>query len=191
MTRTYIFEPAKAEIVLTELIGSTLLHRYCSKLVDSLKLEKKDKVLDYCSGSGNISKHMAEELQGGQLVYADVSGKWLSHAGKKLEAYKHVQGWKLDDFCGLIGGGNFDKILVHFALHDFPTDYQAAIISQLALNLKQGGVLLIREPLSVKHGMPLHILVNLFEAIKCFSYDYEVKESRLTGKYVDLRAVKK
>lgn len=188
MQDKYVFEPTQLEILITELIGNTLAKPYYCKFVENLKIEAYDKVLDYCSGSGIISKKISKQLKQGQLVYADVSEKWLIHAAKKLKYNKNTRGEKIRNFQGKISGGEYDKIFVHFSLHDFPKEYLLLVINQLAENLKTTGRLHIREPISSKHGIQLHEVVNLLEHTKKLSYEYCIIKSRFFGEYVEIDA---
>ena len=188
MKYEYIFEPSQMEITITELAGNTLAKPYYRKLAEKLGAAVDDKVLDYCSGSGIIAKEILKRLGQGQLVYADVSEKWLLHAAKKLKHNKNAMREKIRDFQGKISGGEYDKILVHFSLHDFPKEYRLLIINQLVANLKLTGRLYIREPLSITHGFQLHELINLLEYTKKLSYEYKIAKNRFVGECVEIDA---
>lgn len=191
MEYIYMFEPSRMEIAITELIGNSLLKPYYRVTVERLGLSADDKVLDYCSGSGILSREILKRLGSGQLVYADVSEKWLKHTEKKLKHSKKAKGEKLRDFRGKLSGGGFDKILVHFSLHDFPGEYRLLIINQLIENLKPTGRLYIREPLGRTHGFPLHELINLLEHTKKLSYEYKIVKNWLVGEYAEIIATLK
>lgn len=187
MNQEYTFEPAGLEVIMTECVGNTLMRGYYSDLVNSLGIQGSDKVLDYCSGSGIISKKIAKKLKDGQLIFADVSNVWLEHASKKLKAYKAAKAVRLNCFGGKLEDGEYDKILVHYAIHDFPQKYRIEIINQLADNLKGDGILYLREPLGEKHGFKLHELVNLIESIKRLSYEYEIVKKPLIGEFINVK----
>lgn len=186
MEERYIYEPSKMEILSTWLIGNTLAKPYYHRTVKKLGLMEDDKVLDYCSGSGIISKMISKQLRRGRLIYADVSEKWLIYAAGKLKYCKNAKGEKIQYFQGKISGGEYDKVLLHFSLHDFPPEYRLKIINQLVVNLKPSGRLFIREPLSINHGIQLHELINLLEYTKKLSYEYEIVRDRLIGEYIDI-----
>jgi ubiquinone/menaquinone biosynthesis C-methylase UbiE len=153
MIQVYTYEPPKLEIMLTECIGNSLLRGYYSSFAAKLGIQKYDRVLDYCSGSGIITKEIAKRQTNGLLVYADVSRIWLEHVSRKLEPYKWAKQAYLCDFNSIVSEGKFDKIVLHFSLHDFPPQYRDLIINQLVRNLKSGGCLFIREPIGEKHGL--------------------------------------
>jgi ubiquinone/menaquinone biosynthesis C-methylase UbiE len=188
MKNEYIFEPSLLEMAITELIGNMLAKQYYRKTVEKLGVAVDDKALDYCSGSGIISKEILKHLVQGQLIYADVSEKWLMHAKEKLKRYKNAKSEKISGFQGKISGGEYDKILMHFSLHDFPNEYRLPIINQLIENLKPTGRLYIREPLSSTHGFQLHELINLLEYTKKLIYEYNIVKSRFVGEYVEIDA---
>lgn len=189
MKECYTFEPTKLEIILTRLIGKTLLTGYYSEFVAGLEIQTNDKVLDYCCGGGFISQKIAKKLQKqqGQLVYADVSEKWLKYVAKKTKLYKIAVGSQLRHFNNWIMGGEFDKIVVHYALHDFPLKYRIMVFNQLVKNLKRSGILFIREPIGKKHGIKLYELINLIEATKKLSYQYKITKKFVRGEFVDIR----
>ena len=189
MKQNYVFEPSKSEIMLTEIVGNSFLVPYYEEFVASLNINKKDKVLDYCSGSGNISKKMVKRLREGELVYVDVSRKWLARTKSKVKSYKMAQGSHLCNFTSLILGGWYNKIVVHFTLHDFPGGYHGLIINQLAKNLVPSGTLFIREPISPNHGIKMHDLINLIESTKKFSYKYSIVKKPLVGEFIDIRCI--
>lgn len=191
MMNEYQFEPTLLEVVITELVGNTLGKSYYRKLIKELSINAEDKVLDYCSGSGIISKEIAKYLKNGQLVYADVSEKWLMHAAKKLMHCKNSKAERIQNFQSFISGGDYDIILVHFALHDFPDEYQQLIVNQLIKNLKPSGRIYFREPLGSSHGIEMHELANILEQTKKLSYEYKIEKNRFVGKYVHIKATLK
>jgi len=187
MNTEYTFEPVKLEVFLTNCMGSTLLQGYYSNFVNRLNIREHDRILDYCSGSGVISAKIARRLKSGQLVFADVSRVWLSKAEKRMKKYRMASGYHIEDFSGLIQGGNYDKIVIHFSLHDFPEAYQSRIIRQMIQNLKPDGRLIIREPIGEDHGMKLRELLNLMENAGRLAFEYSTFNKPLVGELVDVR----
>lgn len=179
------------EVLITSLIGSSLAIPYYSDLVKGMDISPGDKVLDYCSGGGNIAREISKYLLQGKLVYADVSEKWLSQTAKRLRYSRNSLGERITGFAGKLCGGEYDKILVHFSLHDFPGRYRIMIINQLIDNLKPGGRLFIREPLDENHGIPLYEIINLLEYTKSLTCEYKIVKSRFAGEYADIQAILK
>lgn len=192
MAVDYVFEPSVLEVLLTEAVGGAALHRYRKEFAASLGLSGEERVLDWCGGCGRMAGQIARRLPDGELVIADVSRRWLGVAARRLARCHNVRGVALEGFDSSIAGGQFDVALVHFALHDFPVRHRRAIIRGLAANLKPGGRLVLREPLGRdgSHGIALHELMNLIEAEKCFSYEYEVVKHKWVGEVVSVKAQK-
>lgn len=82
-----MYEPSLAEIVLTNAMGNTLMHPYYMSFVKGLDIKPFDTVLDFCCGSGIISRKIARLLPEGHLVCADVSQKWLLNTQEKVLPY--------------------------------------------------------------------------------------------------------
>lgn len=182
----YCFEPSAREVWLTELCSQTILQPYYRGLVASLGLRGTERVLDYCSGSGGLTRLLARALDRGSLVAADVSGRWLFHAEKRLRSYSNTSLVQLIKLSGAIGPGDYDLVFLHYSLHDFPTSLQGRVIMQLLENLKPSGKLFIREPLS-DHGFQLYQLINLLEK-QDLIYTYQPGKSPLVGEYVSIIA---
>ena len=187
MNIPYEFEPKNLEIIFIECVGNTLIRGYYSELVASLKIKGSNKILDYCCGSGIISRKISRKIKDGELIYTDMSKRWLKHTSSKLKSCKYAKGVFLDNFTGIISGGEYNKILIHYVLHDFPKGYRIQIINQAVKNLRTDGILFIREPMEDSHGIKLHELFNLIESVKKLSYEYEIITKPLIGKYVHIK----
>ncbi len=98
---------------------------------------------------------------------------------------------RIKRFGGRISGGEYDIILLHFSLHDFPKEYRPDIVGQLAENLKPAGRLRIREPLGGSHGIRLHEIINLLEHTKKLDFEYKIVNSVFLGTYADIAATRK
>lgn len=157
------YEPSTGEVWLT-LIAGKVLGRYYRGYVDSLELDADGRVLDFGSGSGVCSRHLAQRLApGGHLTCVDVSHRWQEVIRKQLRRYPHVdyrcgEMWTLD-----LPPGSYDAVFVHFVLHDIPEHEHDRILAAFARSLKDGGRVLIREPSNPGHGMLLEDMRALFE----------------------------
>jgi SAM-dependent methyltransferase len=188
MAKGYTYEPTPAEMVLTELVGNTLLSGYYRDLVRGFDLPGTARVLDYCCGSGIIAAKIATQLRaGGRLVVAEVSERWLCRAAGRLQRFPGAACAHLTGLQGRILGGDYDAIVVHFVLHDFLAQLRPLVLQQLLQNLRGQGTLYLREPLGERHGMQLFELINLLEATKNLDYDYQVRRQALVGCFVDIR----
>lgn len=187
MKHEYKHEPKKSEIILTRLLGSTVLQKYYDDFIRELALDRHDVVLDYCAGAGQISSRAARKVTDGKLVYADVSSSWQSLASKKLSKCNVARKCLFHSFDKKLLLGQYDKIIMHFVMHDIDAKYRMAAINHMIMNLKKDGMIYIREPVDDVHGLKLYELINMIEATKVLSYDYVVRESFLIGKYADLK----
>ncbi len=143
------YEPSDTEIRLTLALGLTILSPYYGQFVRGLKLSGTERVLDFGSGSGVCSRHIAACLQraGGSLDCVDISHKWLGIARHTLRRYDNTR-----FHLGHIGeaalpDGAFDMGVVHVVLHDIPAVQRPGVMLALARKLKPQGCLMVREPL--------------------------------------------
>jgi ubiquinone/menaquinone biosynthesis C-methylase UbiE len=114
-------------------------------------------VLDYGSGSGRISRHIAQRLwQGnGHLTCVDVSTVWIDTVRKRLKKYTNID-FKLGDISSLaIDDDAYDVAVVHFVLHHIDERERQKKVGVLSRKLKAGGRLFVREPTREGHGTPV------------------------------------
>ena len=190
MKEFYKYEPTKGEVFLAELVGYTALHSYYKSFVNELEIHGSEDIIDYCCGNGNISKFLAKRITTGSLIFADVSEKWLNQTAQKLKHCPYSQRFFIKDFGSKIGNSESDIIVLHYSLHDFPKDLWIPIINQLINNLKIGGTLYIREPLSENHGLKLYELTNILESTKKIAYKYSIRKKNLLGHYIDVKCTR-
>ncbi len=145
---TSAYEPSDAEIRLTLALGLTILSPYYRQFARGLKLNGNERVLDFGSGSGVCSRHIAACLQraGGSLDCVDVSRKWIGVARKTLGRYRNVK-FHLGHIAEVpLPDGAFDMVVVHFVLHDIRAVQRLSVVHALARKLKPQGCLMLREP---------------------------------------------
>lgn len=143
------YEPSDAEIRLTLALGLTVLSPYYRQFARGLKLNGNERVLDFGSGSGVCSRHIAACLTqaGGSLDCIDVSHKWISLARKTLRRYRNVN-FHLGHIAEVSApDAAFDVVVVHFVLHDIPAMQRLGVMRILARKLNPLGCLVLREPL--------------------------------------------
>jgi ubiquinone/menaquinone biosynthesis C-methylase UbiE len=156
-------EPTRLSVFLDgieQFLGSSIYRNY----VNSLNLTGNEKVLDFGSGSGGLSKHLANALSkgGGRVTALDVSAGWLDVAKKRLRKFKNidfVQGDILAD-TGL-EDASFDAVVLHYVFHHVESEKQQDTLIALARILKSDGKLFIREPTKESHGTPVAKLRQL------------------------------
>ncbi len=124
--------------------------------VESLGLKGNERVLEYGSGTGAASRHIAPILQKktGHLTCVDISTVFMNSVKKKMSKYPNVD-FMLGDIRILdIKSGSYDMVFMHYVLHDIPEGRRQENVGMLASKLKNGGRICIREPTGEKHGMP-------------------------------------
>jgi len=181
----YRYEPKKIEIFTTEILNETLLSPYYKQYINSLSLSEDDKLLDFCCGNGSLAKVVKKHHPKVVIFYSDISKRWINLAKIKLKRFANTT--KLN-FELLLNERitKFDKILVHFVIHDFPKELQIEVIDLLAANCRKDGLIYLREPINKKHGIELYELINLLELNGKFDYTYTKKNVPLIGKEIDV-----
>jgi len=157
------YEPPPLEIKITLALGLTVLSPYYHRFVLDLSLRGDERVLDFGSGSGICSRHIAARLERGrgQLTCLDISRGWMKVIQKTLRRYNNV------DYClGHITqidlpDSAFDMVVIHFVLHDIPAAERFGVLYSLARKLKPQGRLIVREPQG--EGLSLDELRQLAE----------------------------
>jgi ubiquinone/menaquinone biosynthesis C-methylase UbiE len=159
------YEPPALEIRLTRTLGSTILRPYYRGFVRRLNLRGDERVLDYGSGSGVLSRHIATRLEesGGHLDCVDISHGWMDVIRKTLRRYANV-GYHLGHITRLdLPDATYDIVIIHFVLHEVPVDERPAVVTTLARKLKPGRRLVLREPQG--EGLTLKGLRSLANAV--------------------------
>lgn len=158
-----IYEPPLMEIKITLALGLSLLSPYYRGFVKSLNLRGGERVLDFGSGAGICSRHIAASLQhGGHLDCVDVSRGWMAVIRRTLRRYKNVS-YHLGRITQLdLPESAFDLVVIHFVLHDIPEPERSTVIIALTSKLKPAGRLVLREPQG--EGLALEELVRLTTA---------------------------
>ena len=144
----FSYEPTDTEIRLALALGLTILSPYYHQFARGLKLIGNERVLDFGSGLGVCSRHIAACLQraGGRLDCVDVSHKWICVARKTLRGYSNAD-FHLGHIAEVtLPDSAFDMVVVHFVLHDIPAVQRLGVMHALARKLKPQGRLMFREP---------------------------------------------
>ncbi len=148
-------EPGSGRLILESII-SPFRSGFYRSYVESLGLKGNERVLEYGSGTGAASRHIAPILQkkNGHLTCVDISTVFMGSVKKKVSKYPNVD-FMLGDIRILdIKSGSYDVVFMHYVLHDIPEGRRQENVGILASKLKNGGRICIREPTGEKHGMP-------------------------------------
>jgi len=141
------YEPPTLEIRLTLTLGLTLLSPYYRSFARTLNLRGDERVLDFGSGSGICSRHIAAGLQrGGHLDCVDVSRGWMDVIRMTLRRFNNIS-YHLGHITEIdLPASAFDVVVMHFVLHDIPAAERPGVVTALAQLLKPAGRLILREP---------------------------------------------
>lgn len=159
------YEPTPLEIRITLALGLTVLSPYYHSFVRDLNLRGNERVLDFGSGSGICSRHMAAHLKrgGGYLACVDISHGWMQVIRRTLRRYNNVS-YHLGHIADVdLPDSYFDRAVIHFVLHDIPENERLCVLHSLARKLKPEGRLIVREPEG--HGLELEGLKQLAVAV--------------------------
>jgi len=146
---------------------------YNRRFAQELGLRRNQRVLEFGSGSGAVSRHLAPLLsRGGQLVCVDTSRGLMEIARRRLASFSNVELLEGVLRRKRIKSRTFDAIVVHFVLHDIPAPERKPLAREWARLLKPRGLLFLREPTRQGHGMApgeiRSVLSNRFEEKSSF-----------------------
>ncbi|MDP4093479.1 MAG: class I SAM-dependent methyltransferase [Bacillota bacterium] len=148
-----------------ELLNNRLGGFVYKKHIAGLGLKGSEKILDFGSGSGAGSKHLAKLLAkgGGQLTCVDISSILVNKAKKRMRKYNNVD-YKVGKLEELdIPSNSHDAIYIFYVLHDVDKDLRQGIVKELFRILKDDGKLYIGEPHKKNHGMPASEIRDLMK----------------------------
>jgi ubiquinone/menaquinone biosynthesis C-methylase UbiE len=125
------------------------------RYVDTMELSGSERVLEIGSGTGALSRHIAEDLRrgGGRLTCVDTSAALMAVARKRLRRFANID-FRSGQLAEVdVEDGAFDVGVIHLMLHDVDAASRPALVSAAARKLKEGGRLLTREPTKDGHGI--------------------------------------
>ena len=179
-------EPNRLQVFFMVRLGDSISRPY-KRYVDSFGLAGDEMVLDYGSGWGQISQHIAERLsQGnGHLTCVDVSKVWIETIQKRLKKYPNVD-YKLGDIAALdITDNAYDIVVVHFVLHHIEKNQRQEKVDILARKLKPHSRLFIREPTREQHGTPVVEIRTLMSTAGLHERESRMSRSLIMGEVFD------
>lgn len=180
-------EPSSIEVFFTVAVGYSFGSFFYKNYVKSLNLNGNERILDYGSGSGALSRHIAQILlnRGGYLTCVDISQKWMDTIKKRMNKYPNVdfKFGKIEDVN--IEESSYDSIIIHYVLHDIKSDLREDILKVLIKKLKLGGKIYIREPIAENHGMPTDEIKRLMQKLGCKEIDIKINNVRSIGQITE------
>ncbi len=176
-------EPNSTQIFFTVAIGHTIGSFFWKNYVKSINLKGNEKILEYGSGSGALSRHLAPILfeRGGHLTCVDISRRWMDEIQKRMSKYPNVDFklGKIDDLD--IPDDSYDAVVIHYVLHDIEPDSREEIVKSLSMKLKNGGKVYVREPIADNHGMPTAEVRKLMQEGGLKEIGVKINKIRLIG----------
>jgi ubiquinone/menaquinone biosynthesis C-methylase UbiE len=151
--------------------------------VRSLGLTGTETVLEFGSGTGGASRHLAKALRrgGGHLICVDTSNALTRIARKRLRTYPNIE-FKIGDIRRLdVEDSSCDGIFIHFALHDVDEDQRRDVVDALVRKLKPDGKVFIREPIKQGHGMPVEAIRTLMSDADLEEQTFKLGKSLIVG----------
>ncbi|MCD1295088.1 hypothetical protein CUJ83_08765 [Methanocella sp. CWC-04] len=152
-------------VVLTFRLANIFGTPYYKNFVKSIGLKGNEKVLEYGSGAGNVSRHIARSLLkgDGHLTCVDISRVWLGVIKKALKKFPNVD-YKIGDISGLdLKDGHYDIAVIHFVLHEIDEGDRQDKVNVIVKKLNMGGRIVIKEPINEGHGMPAEDIVKIMK----------------------------
>lgn len=141
---------------LLDSLANVVLRHYYSRHVKRLGLKGDGHILDFGSGSGACSRHLARFLDpdGGRLTCVDISVPLTAIARKRMREYENVEFLTGDLLTLALPEGTFDAVHIHYVLHEIEARRRAETVAEFRRLLKRGGKLFIKEPKRSYDGIP-------------------------------------
>lgn len=123
--------------------------------IKALDLKGNERLLDFGSGSGAGSKHLARLLYkgGGTLTCVDTSRYWTGVAKKRMRKFTNVRFFTAPLQENRFRYNEYDAIYIFYALHDVSTELREGIVKEFCRILSPVGRLYIKEPQRANDGM--------------------------------------
>ena len=158
------YEKASVLYRLIDELGNNRVFSFIYKNhINQSGIKGNETILDFGSGSGAGSRHLAKKLyqSNGHLTCVDISQFWMKKAKLRLRKYDNV-----DFFVGQLpelqlNEKSFDIIYIFYALHEVSKKLRSGIVSEFFRVLKDEGRLLIKEPQRANDGMPVNEIEEL------------------------------
>ena len=178
-------DPSRFQLFVHDLFFHRLLRPWYKRYADGFGLRGDEKALDFGSGSGALSRHIATQLLegGGQVTCLDTSAAWIARARKRLRNFPNVEFVKGDITQLDIEEASFDVIAINFVLHDIEGEVRQGTLDALSRTLKDDGRLFIREPTKGGHGMPVEEIRRLMNRAGLEEFKFDKSKPLLMRPY--------
>lgn len=172
-------KPSFLYIATEEVLNNRLSGFLYAGYIKSLGLKGNEKVLDFGSGSGAGSKHIAKLLEnGGSLTCVDLSEFWIEKARKRLKKYRNVE-FHVGNLPDLgLEERSFDVIYISYAFHHVDKKLRKPIAEEFYRLLKDEGTVFFKEPQRENDGIPLPEVRNIMQIAGFKEARCEVKNER-------------
>jgi trans-aconitate methyltransferase len=148
-------------------IEEALMYRFggktYKKFLEKIDLKGEEKVIEFGSGGGALTKHLIEKIPKGKVICIENSDYFLKKAKKRLKKYKNIEFKKT---ISSLKKNYYEVIILHFALHDVEEKQREKIIKELAGRLKKRNYLYIKEPTNSSHGISSEKIEELMKKAK-------------------------
>ncbi|BCM89785.1 demethylmenaquinone methyltransferase [Abditibacteriota bacterium] len=105
-----------------------------------LCVRKGERVLDLCCGTGDLTREIARQAPGSEVMGADFSSQMLDIARRKDASHQYMEA---DALALPFGDGEFNAVSVAFGVRNFEDTGRG--LREIARVLKPGGRLLVLE----------------------------------------------
>lgn len=172
---------------LIDSLGNNRLFCFVYKsYIKTLPINGNETVLDFGSGSGAGSKHLAKILSknGGKLVCVDISKYWMKKAQKRMGKFNNVA-FLTGQLSELnIKNKSFDIIYIFYALHHVLPELRNEIVKEFARILRDDGKIVIKEPQRENDGMPINEVIDLMASNGLVEKQSEKKKNTYAGIFI-------
>ena len=151
---------------------------FIRKVIRSMKIMPRDKILDLGTGSGRNALLMREFLsKEGEIVGLDISEDMISQFEKKTRRFPNMKIVKQRIDKPLQFKNEFDKVFISFVLHGLPHQVRKTVIQNAFQVLKKGGIFYILDYNEFDlNEMPPFLRIP-FKIIECpYAFDFIEKD---------------
>ncbi|MEW6097475.1 MAG: class I SAM-dependent methyltransferase [bacterium] len=115
--------------------------KYRNKIVDLAEIQKGERILDLCCGTGTLTKLISQRLNNsGMVIGIDYSDEMIELAREKSKDIPNIK-YNISDGRNLpFKNLSFDKVFICMALHEMLAEHRKMVIGEMYRVLKNDGV---------------------------------------------------